>query len=211
MTTITASGTSTSYTPAERATIRARISIESPDRQRSVSISTQLHTALLARAVQLREHGDATWHAAEPLSTAAQLRYPNGTNKPSVTSHLTTSTISVKLANLEIVALIVDEFTRAGAEVTIDWALTEASKREREREARKAAVGDARAVAEDYASALGERITEVVSISDRGVSGTHYNAAPRFAAAMSSEAPAEVTIKEITVSASVEGIFASHA
>jgi uncharacterized protein YggE len=61
-------------------------------------------------------------------------------------------------------------------------------------------------IAEDYATALGRRIGTVVSVSD--APSALFSAQPRFAAAGAfGDAPAEVTIAEITVSATVSGVY----
>ena len=64
-------------------------------------------------------------------------------------------------------------------------------------------------VAEDYADALGERIVRVVSISDAPETPSFGGPQARFAAA-SAGGSAEVTVAEITVSASVQGVFESE-
>lgn len=209
MTSIHATGTSTAHYPAERATVTARVSVTSRDRASSIDQATRLHNALVARAVQLRDGGDATWYAADPISTWAQKNYDQGYDSKPTIEHATSSSVRVKLSNLELVSALVEEFSQAGASTDVDWSLTEESLREREREARRAAVAEARAVAEDYADALGERIAKVVSISD--TRDAPFVGGPRFAAAarMDASAPAEVTIAEITVSASVQGVFES--
>lgn len=202
MTTIQATGTSESHYRAERATITARISITSRARSESIAAASELHNRIAARAQQLRDSGDATWHAADPISTMARKTYEQGTKSKVVIEHVTTSRVRVKLSNLGLVGAVVTELAEAGAATDVDWALTETTKRQCERHARKAAVGEARRIADDYAEALGERIERVVSISDSR--GGYGGVQARFASA---GAEAEVSIAEITVSASVTGEF----
>ena len=65
MTQIHATGTHESHHRAERATVLARVTIASTDRARSISDATALHNWIAARAQQLRDSGDATWHSAD--------------------------------------------------------------------------------------------------------------------------------------------------
>ncbi|HIY66351.1 MAG TPA: SIMPL domain-containing protein [Candidatus Agrococcus pullicola] len=203
MTLIHAVGTSESHYRAERATVTARISISSADRAESIAKATALHNRVAGRAQELRAGGDATWHAADPLSTWARKSFAEGSKSKVIIEHITSSVVRVKLSNLSIVGEIVAELAAAGAETRVDWSLTEDFKRQCERRARTAAVGEARQVADDYAEALGERVERVVSISDAqaGFGGAH----PRAGAAGSAEA--QVTVAEITVRASVKGEF----
>ena len=209
MTQIHATGTHESHYRAERATVSARVSIASTDRARSISDATALHNWIAARAQQLRDSGDATWHSADAPSTSVRKSYQEGKGSKVVIEHVTTSRVRIKLSNLEFVGALVEELSNAGAATDVGWALTEATKRERERQARKAAVGAARAIADDYADALGERVVRVVSISDGPQNFGYAGATMRSASADFSGESAEVTVAEITVSASVQGVFES--
>ncbi|MBK0420425.1 SIMPL domain-containing protein [Leucobacter sp. CSA1] len=206
MTTIHATGTSELHLRAERATVSARVSVTSRARSESIAAATRLHNWAVQRAEQLRASGDATWHAADPISTWTNKSYAAGSKKTVVIEYTTSSRVRIKLSNLALVGEFVAELAEAGLSTDVSWALTEASRRECERRARKAAVDEARAVAEDYAEALGERIGTVVSISDSSSGGIQPQA--RFASARASDAgAAEVTVAEITVSASVAGRY----
>lgn len=191
--------------PSERATITARISATSSDRSASIADATRIHNRAVQRAEQLRASGDATWHAADPISTWAQKTYAEGDQKRIVIEHTTSSRVRVKLSNLALVSALVTELAEAGLSTDVSWTLTEASRRVHERHVRTAAVSEARVIAEDYAAALGKRIGTTVSISD--APGTGFPAQPRFAAAAFGDDPAEVTIAEITVSATVAGVY----
>ena len=206
MTTIHATGTSETHVPAERATITARISSTSRDRSASIADATRSHNQTVRRAEQLRTNGDATWHAADPITTWSHKTYAEGHQKQVVVEHTTSSRVRIKLSNLALVSELITEFAEAGLTTEVGWTLTEASRRVHEQRVRTAAVGEARLVAEDYATALGRRIGAVVSISD----APHANLPmqPRFAAAGAfGDGAAEVTIAEITVSATVSGVY----
>lgn len=207
---IHATGTHETFTRAERATVTARISIASADRCRSIADATALHNWIAARAQQLRDSGDATWYSADAPSTWARKSYQEGKGQKVLIEHVTTSSVRVKLSNLALVGAFVEELSSAGAETSVIWALTDATRRVREREARKAAVGAAREVADDYADALGEKIVRVVSISDGAQGPGHGGSMMRAMAADYASGGAEVSVSEITVSASVSGVFESE-
>ena len=209
MTTIHATGSSQTHHLAERATVSARVSIAAPGREESIEGATRLHNLLVARAKQLRENDDATWHSADPISTWARKNYHDGTEANPATEYVTSSRVQVKLSNLDLVSAFVAELALLGAETDVAWSLTETSRRAHERAVRKAAVLAARDVAEDYAEALGERVARVVSVSD---SSTVSMPMPgvRMMAAMDAAPSAEVTVAEIAVSATVQGEFESE-
>lgn len=209
MTEIHATGTNESHYRAERATVTARVSVTSTDRSRSISDATSLHNWIAVRAKQLRESGDATWHAAEAPSTWARKSYQEGKSSKVIIEHVTSSRVLIKLSNLDLVGALVEELSSAGAKTDVSWTLTEATRRSRERQARKAAVGAAREIAADYADALNEKIVRVVSISDGPQNFGFAGGVARSAAASMSSEAAEVSVAEITVSASVQGVFES--
>lgn len=156
MSQIHATGTHESHYRAERATITARVSVASTDRGQSMADATALHNRIAARAQQLRSSGDATWHAADAPSTWARKSYQEGESSKVIVEHVTSSRVRITLSQLDIVGALVEELSSAGAETEVQWALTDASRRACERTARKAAVGAAREIADDYADALGE-------------------------------------------------------
>lgn len=210
MSQIHATGTHDAHYRAERATVTAAVSVASNDRGRSIADATALHNWIAQRAQQLRDAGDATWHAADAPSTWARKSYAEGTRQQVVIEHVTSSRVRIKLSNLDHVGPLVEELSVAGAETSVHWSLTEASRRLCERQARRAAVSTAREIAEDYAEALGEQIIRVVSISDV-LKSDFGGPQPRFAmAAGFAHDSAEVSVAEITVSATVQGVFESE-
>lgn len=210
MTRIHATGTSEAHYRAERATIIAHISITSENRAESIRLATHLHNLVSNRAQQLRSTGDATWHAATPISTWTRKSYAQGSYSNVIIEHITSSTVRVKLSNLELVSELVTEFSEAGVRASVDWALTENSRRAHEQAARKAAVGQAREIAADYASALGEQVTQVMTISDSHQPSFGGPAVRAMSAAAGGQPEtAEVTVPEITISATVTGEFES--
>lgn len=205
MTTIHATGTAETHLRAERATITALVSVTSRDRSASISSATGLHNRVVQRAEQLRASGDATWHSADPISTWSYKSFAEGKSKQTIVEHRTSSRIRIKLSNLSLVGALVTELAEAGLATSVDWALTEKTRRACERRMRRAAVESARETADDYAEALGLRIASVASISD-APAGEGAPAAA-FARAASAAGSSEVTVAEITVSATVSGVY----
>lgn len=193
------------HVPAERATITAAVSVASNDRAQSIEAATRLHNWVVQRAEQLRTSGDATWHSADPISTQSYKSYEEGNAKKIILEHRTSSRVRIKLSNLSLVSTLVAELAEAGLSTDVQWTLTEVTRRRAERRMRKAAVDEAREVANDYAEALGQRIERVVSISDAPSGGGVPTAG--LARAAAAPASAEVTIGEITVSATVQGVY----
>lgn len=204
MTTIHATGTAETHLLAERATITALVSVTSRDRSGSIDAATRLHNWLVQRAEQLRGSRDATWHSADPITTWSYKSYAEGKPKQIVFEHRTSSRVRVKLSNLSLVGALVTELAEAGVTTDVDWSLTENTRRVYERRMRKAAVESARETANDYAEALGQRIESVVSISDTPVGG---GAPAAFARSAAAAGASEVTVAEITVSATVSGVY----
>lgn len=204
MTTIHATGTAETHVLAERATITALVSVTSRDRSGSIDAATRLHNWLVQRAEQLRGSRDATWHSADPITTWSYKSYAEGKPKQIVFEHRTSSRVRVKLSNLSLVGALVTELAEAGVTTDVDWSLTENTRRVYERRMRKAAVESARETANDYAEALGQRIESVVSISDTPVGG---GAPAAFARSAAAAGASEVTVAEITVSATVSGVY----
>lgn len=203
MTIITTTGKAEAHYVAERATLTLRIEHRATDRNQSITMATAIHNFLLARSEQLHEEGDATWLSSEPLSTYVEKTLAEGSKKTVITEYVTRSVIRVKLSNLGLVADLVDEFSRSGAEVDVDWALTEDSRKRYERRMRKEAVLAAHFRALDYAEALDQKIIETVRISD----GSHYGDDYPHLRARFDDGVAKVTIAEITVSAKVSGEY----
>ena len=73
----------------------------------------------------------------------------------------------MELSNLGLVSELVLELSEAGAQTDVRWSLTDESRRQHLREARQEAVHEARATADDYAAALGERVLNVTQITDQ--------------------------------------------
>jgi len=202
MTVITTVGTAERHLPAERAALVARVSVSDADRATAVAAATALHNRLAARAGELHAAGDATWHHASTLSTGVHQWVDNDGSLNR--EHVTTSSVQVKLSNLDRVADTVEQLSAMGASVHASWALTEVTRTRVTREIRAAAVSDARVEADDFASALGTTIARVVTLR-AGEAGP--GPVGLRSAAMASGESAEVSIPDITVRVEVTAEF----
>lgn len=120
----------------------------------------------------------------------------------------TSSTVQIKLANLSLVSSIVTDLAEDGVSTDVEWSLTEVTKRQVEKQARKAAVVEAGNIAQDYADALGQRIVKAVKLSD--IATPRKSPSSRFSDELGYfSGSAEVTVAEITVSSTVVGDYKS--
>ena len=203
MTKIEATGVGKFFRRAERATVSANIKAGSPDRAESVREAARLHAAVVARAQSLQQAGAATSYEATPLST---YEWSDDANPR---RFATTATIQVTLQDLDLVSSLTTELADEGVTATVAWALTDETRRDRERAARQEAVRQSRTVADDYAEALGQKVVEVVSVTDQWQG---FGPAARFMAADAGlfAGPVEVTVPDIEVSATVVATYSAE-
>lgn len=206
MTSIHAAGTAELRIAAEHAIVSCHVAATSTSRESSIREATALHTRVIEHCRVLQQRGWADAVTATAISTETRRNYGQGSPDEVTTDYRTTSRLTVTLTHLDAVSELATEFAEWGVETHVTWALTDETRRRAEREARIAAVAESRQIAEDYAYALGVTIAEVVSLTD----SRDTDMQPRVRmAAMSSEAVggAEVTVADITVTASVVGSY----
>ncbi len=199
MTLITVSGLGERHVRAERATLTATVSVAHERRDRSMTLGQAAHTRLAERAAALRGTGAATWHSVDVLSTRVRVWTDKDGTKHQ--DHLTTGTVRIKLARLDLVGDVVAELSALGATVSTAWALTESRRNDLTREMRVWAVRDARAKADDFAAALGSVVKRVVTVRESQAPG-----APGVRGSQTGSAD-DLTIPEITVAVSVSADF----
>lgn len=202
MTTITVDGLGERHLVAERATLTARVAIAHAKRERSMDLGAAVHSQLAGSAVRLREAAAATWHSIDVLTTNARVWTDKDGNKHQ--DHVTSGSVRIKLARLDLVADVVAELSAIGATVSTDWALTDATRLRTTRELRIVAVQDAQAKADDFAAALGTSVDRVATLRESG--------GPAMPAARGAAGGArdELTIPEITVRVAVVAEFDTH-
>jgi len=128
--------------------------------------------------------------------------YPEG-EPPRLTGYAASSTVLVRLRDLDTVGAVLDSIVGEGANELSGIRFTLADPAAAEDEARRAAVADARARAETYAEAAGVSLGEVLSISESGIGG-----GPAPMAYAMREASVPVAAGEIEVSMSVTIVYA---
>ncbi|WP_448720236.1 SIMPL domain-containing protein [Microbacterium natoriense] len=202
MTTITVDGLGERHLVAERATLTARVAIAHAKRERSMDLGAAVHSQLAGSAVRLREAAAATWHSIDVLTTNARVWTDKDGNKHQ--DHVTSGSVRIKLARLDLVADVVAELSAIGASVSTDWTLTDATRQRTIRELRIVAVQDAQAKADDFAAALGTSVDRVATLRESG--------GPAMPAARGAAGGArdELTIPEITVRVAVVAEFDTH-
>ncbi|MDQ0645192.1 SIMPL domain-containing protein [Microbacterium murale] len=202
MTVITVDGLGERHLAAERATLTAHVAVAHRDRSESIAEGTAVHARIALEATQLRDSGAATWHSVDPLATNVRTWTDKDGRKHQ--DHVTSGTVRIKLAQLARVADAVAELSTLGATVSASWALTEATKLRVTKELRAAAVRDASAKADDFASALGTTVAEVVRVTE---TGGYTPPGARGAAGGQKE---ELTIPEITVRVGITGEYETN-
>lgn len=187
---------------AERATLRAGISISSPDRTQSIRSATELHNTVAKRAEQLRASGDATWlHASAPSTWVRRWTDDAGAEHR---AHVTASQVQIKLSNLDLVAALNEELSETGTTVHITWTITDVTRKAVTAKVRALAVHDAQAKATDFAAALGREVVATVELREESDGGPVLM---RSAAGAASHESAAVSVPEITVSVAVSADF----
>lgn len=203
MTLLTINGIGERHLVAERASLTARISIGSRNREESIQKAAAVHNQLVAEAQSLRASGAATWHQADPSTTWVRQWVDN--SNVTRTEHVTSSVVRVKLAALNLVPEVVERWSTLGANVQTDWALTEATKATHIRQLRSHAVADARAKANDFAKALDQQVVGVAALRE-----TQDYAGPTVRGASAAAGAPEVTIAEITLTVSITVNFETN-
>lgn len=199
MTEIKVEGLGERHLRAERATLTAQVGIAHRDRSESIARGAAVHAGIARRAAELRDSGAATWHSIDPLATNVRTWTDKDGKKHQ--DHVTSGTVRIKLSRLSIVADAVAELSALGAAVSTAWALTETTKLRTTKELRTAAVQDARAKADDFASALGTAVIGVIRVTE----AAGYSAGGMRGAAGGQHD--ELTIPEITVRVSITGEY----
>ncbi len=194
---ITVRGSSSCFTPPERATVVLTVAIDGPDPalvSRGVAASAEVVRRSI-EALHDPERGPVTWWSSGQVSTWASRPW-NQHGKVLPLVHHARVTFSVKFADFTRLAMwLADTIEVSGVSVGgVEWALTEARGRQVLTEVRAAAVADALAKAQTYADAVGAGPVRVLAIADAGMlgEGMHPTAdsTPLFARMASAEAGA---------------------
>jgi uncharacterized protein YggE len=230
-------GKGSSFRTAERGYLQLRISSTSTDQsqassnvQSAAAQLTSIFRAMATKTEDGRPHPDAavTAFTVTPLSTVSYYqrdsRYKQLTNRPK--EHTVTASAEIifrdmaKLADVSGELAHMPHVSMSGTE----WRLTDATRAELEREARRKAMADAVQKAQDYAAVVGREVV-AVEIKDQPQAPAGWYGASRsqpmmqqLASQDAQQAPAQQTSegpplepKTITVSAAVNAKFVSRA
>lgn len=207
---IKARGSSEIKMPPERGTVSARVGFDGPAAAPVFAATSAAADAVRRTVEELQAGGAVTWFSFDQVQRRSHRPWnQNGKQLPPVYS----ASVSLRVKFKDFDAL--GTWLTSGAEIDglsvsgVEWALTEARRLDLERQARQAAVLDAKAKAQDYADALELGPVQVKVISDSGlvveydsVAGARY---------MSIEGAADqglaLSPEDVTVSAHVQGLF----
>jgi uncharacterized protein YggE len=127
-----------------------------------------------------------------------------GGDSPEITAYQADNTVTVRVREIAKLGATIDALTKAGANRLYGIGFEVSEPREALDGARREAVADARAKAELYAEAAGVTLGPVVSLSEGGGGGPQ----PYFARAEMADAAPPVSEGTVTLSATVEVVFA---
>lgn len=217
---ITVEGVFEHHHPAERGIVKMRAGFQGPDQAAVVTRTTDLHARLSGdiRSIHDDSAGPVTWWSTDRLTVWNERPWNNqGAQLPLV--HHASIGFDVKFRDLARLAAWVETVSAVdGVTVTsIEWALTDVTKKRLTDEARHRAVRDAVDKATAYATSLGFAGVSPVALAEPGMLGDHTQpsfggtAAPLMrAAAATSDAPGlALKPEDIVVAARVHARFAA--
>lgn len=219
MTTFNVSGTAERYVAPERAVVHIRISATSLSKGEAYRAVVAIHNWLADHAIDFNSTDAATWFdTSAPSTYSYQERWtPDGEDaEPQSRMRYTASSrVSVKFKDFEkmgewLAELADQEFVST----SVEWKLTDATKKRIQKEIRSEAVANARELAEDYARGDGidpsvSRLS-LVSVSDNSTHAFESYGSPlRGASAMKvGSAPvAAMSPEDIQLSANITALF----
>lgn len=219
MTTFNVSGTAERYAAPERAIVHIRVGATSLEKGEAYRGVVNIHNGLVALADDFKSTAAATWFDASAPSTYSYQEHwvPDGEDAEPQTRmrYAASSRVSVKFQDFEKMGEWLAELSEQELiSVSVEWKLTDETRKQLQKEIRGEAVANARELAEDYARGDGVVIDAahrmaLLSVSDND---SHYGGPSplRGASAMKvgSAAPvAAMSPEEIRVSANITAVF----
>ncbi|TDD70245.1 SIMPL domain-containing protein [Jiangella aurantiaca] len=170
MVTITVAGTAQRFLPAERGTVHLRAAREARRSADVVPLVAELHARLSADAERHVTAGAATRWSADQLYVSTVQRYVRDSDV-SETFQVAAAGVAVRFSDFGALSAWVTEVGTIDGVVVdgVEWELTEAHRREVEREVRAEAVRDAQDRAAVYAAALGLSGVTVTALYEPGL------------------------------------------
>ena len=205
----------------ELGVVSLSVGVSEPERDLAVSRTTEAHERLVAAVRELEASGALdSWSAGQFRVWSHRPWNAEGKQLPMV--HQTSAEIEVIFTDLAKLGEWVSRVS-IGSSVAlggIDWRLTDATRKRTEETAQRAAVADAVAKAEIYASALGLGAPSPVELADTGLltaqpvpqGGGERMFAMRAAADMGGGGGggAEFTPAKLVIAASVDARFSAE-
>ena len=139
------------------------------------------------------------------LNLSPAYDYSSNRNPPRLTGYALANTVAVTIRDLAKVGAVIDEAMQAGATTVDSITFRVADSSAAERQAREAAVADARAKAEVFAAAAGVKITGVASIAESGAPVPYPMARGEMAKMAFADAatPVEAGTNEISITVGI--------
>lgn len=192
---ITVRGSFTAYAPAERATVRLAVQHDGGNPAKVLDATTRTSGSVRSAIERLHDPdaGPVTWWANQEMFTWAHRPWNNeGKQLPLV--HSARVEFEVKFSDFSAMSAFLGSVgAEAGVTVRgIEWALTAKRREAMVNEVRVAAVRDAVAKAEAYASAFGLTEIRATAIADVGMLNTGAPAAPSPSPMFARRAAADV-------------------
>lgn len=218
MTTFNVSGTAERYSAPERAVVHIRISATSPTRGEAYRGVVEIHNVFVDQAAAFRDSDAATWFDASAPSTYSYQESYRPTKNAELKVRMrysASSRISVKFKDFEKMGEWLAELADLElVSTSVEWKLTDETKKRILKEIRSEAVANARELAEDYARGDGIDPSairlELKSVSDNSSVHMESFASPlRGASAMKvGNAPvAAMSPEDIQLTANITALF----
>ena len=204
--TITVSGVGKAGSPPDMATINSGVVSVSKTAQQALKTNTQLMEQLL-QILKTKNVADKDVQTAGFSVYPEYFRDPSprGTTKANqISGYRVSNNVSVKVRDLKRLGEILDALVQGGSNQISGVQFSIAKADEVTNDARKNAIGDARARAELYAAATGVQVGKVISISEQAIQSPRPMPHMRMAMAeMSSSVPIASGEQEVTATVNV--------
>ena len=207
-TTITVNGFGTVQTPPDRATVTLSIIARNQD----VAAAQAEAAEITAKVLALAEELEIPTNRVDTMSALVQpeYRWNRETEEQELRGFMATRQMQVEIHDLEQVGVFVERAVEEGVNQVSPPALTSSRRRDAYRDALERAVEDARANAERLARALGVSLGDAIQVNAGSAPFVPppVFAAGRATAVMAEAAPETYNAADMTVSASVNIVFA---
>ena len=191
---ITVQGEYSAWYPAERATVRATVQVDGPQRDsvftRAVASADALR--VLIEALFDKEKGPVTWWTSDSVRVWSDRPWNNDGKQLPLVFHASVD-FSAKFSDFDALSRWVEQAAaiESVSIPSISWDLTDATRTSMTTEVRSRAVKDAVAKASVFAQSIGLGTVRAIALADPGMLGDPApggGAAPMFRGAMKAQA-----------------------